>query len=239
MKKKPAIERHLLCMTFRYGVPACGSPINNDLVRGQWGWDGALISDCGAIYGFLPFSPPSSGWAADTGAESAAAAGVEPAAEGATSSSAGSAADLSAGAAASAGTAEGGGGSGAGAGSVAYPPVGTAGHNYTRTMAATCRAALVQGGCDCSCDLGGVPPFYAANLPAAVHSGAVSAAAVDTAAARMFTLMLRLGMLDPMGGQPMLDIPPEVRPASRSFQPQWRQLDFVRTSVRTPHAAYV
>jgi beta-D-xylosidase 4 len=34
-----------------YGVPACASPINNGIVRDEWGWDGMFISDCGAISG--------------------------------------------------------------------------------------------------------------------------------------------------------------------------------------------
>lgn len=28
-----------------YGTPACASPINNDIVRDSWGWDGFFISD--------------------------------------------------------------------------------------------------------------------------------------------------------------------------------------------------
>jgi hypothetical protein len=27
-----------------YGTPACASPVNNDLARGEWGWDGFVIS---------------------------------------------------------------------------------------------------------------------------------------------------------------------------------------------------
>jgi beta-glucosidase-like glycosyl hydrolase len=32
-----------------YGIPACASPVNNALVRAEWGWDGFVISDCGAV----------------------------------------------------------------------------------------------------------------------------------------------------------------------------------------------
>ena len=35
-----------------YGVPSCAHPINNELVRAEWGWDGFFISDCGAVYHF-------------------------------------------------------------------------------------------------------------------------------------------------------------------------------------------
>ena len=34
-----------------YGVPACASPLNNEIARGAWGWDGFVISDCGAVDG--------------------------------------------------------------------------------------------------------------------------------------------------------------------------------------------
>jgi beta-glucosidase-like glycosyl hydrolase len=88
------------------GTTLKGSPINNELVRGQWGWEGAIISDCGAIYGFETFG-------------------------------------------------------------FQHSP----GHNYTGTGTDTCKAALVQGGCDCSCDMGGVVPFYTAFLPAAIKAG--------------------------------------------------------------------
>ena len=32
-----------------YGIPSCAHPINNALVRKEWGWDGFFISDCNAI----------------------------------------------------------------------------------------------------------------------------------------------------------------------------------------------
>lgn len=32
-----------------YGVPACASTANNDIARDSWGWDGFVISDCGAV----------------------------------------------------------------------------------------------------------------------------------------------------------------------------------------------
>jgi len=35
-----------------YGVPSCANPINNDLVRTEWGWDGFFISDCDALKHF-------------------------------------------------------------------------------------------------------------------------------------------------------------------------------------------
>lgn len=35
-----------------YGIPSCAHPINNDLVREEWGWDGFFISDCNAIEHF-------------------------------------------------------------------------------------------------------------------------------------------------------------------------------------------
>ena len=32
------------------GVPSCAnSRFQNDVVRGEWGWDGYIVSDCGAI----------------------------------------------------------------------------------------------------------------------------------------------------------------------------------------------
>jgi beta-glucosidase-like glycosyl hydrolase len=35
-------------------VPSCAwSWANNDVVRGQWGWDGFFVSDCGAIDGIV------------------------------------------------------------------------------------------------------------------------------------------------------------------------------------------
>jgi beta-glucosidase-like glycosyl hydrolase len=34
-----------------YGIPACASPVNNEVARAAWGWDGFVISDCGAING--------------------------------------------------------------------------------------------------------------------------------------------------------------------------------------------
>lgn len=35
-------------------VPSCAwSWANNDVVRGQWGWDGFFVSDCGAIDGIF------------------------------------------------------------------------------------------------------------------------------------------------------------------------------------------
>ena len=37
------------------GVPSCAnSKFNNDLVRGEWGWDGFFVSDCNALTDFLP-----------------------------------------------------------------------------------------------------------------------------------------------------------------------------------------
>lgn len=36
----------------QYGVPSCAHPINNALVRQEWGWDGFFISDCNAIEHF-------------------------------------------------------------------------------------------------------------------------------------------------------------------------------------------
>ena len=35
-----------------YGIPSCAHPINNALVRGEWGWEGFFISDCNAIEHF-------------------------------------------------------------------------------------------------------------------------------------------------------------------------------------------
>lgn len=32
-----------------YGIPACASPINNLVLRQQWGFNGWVISDCDAI----------------------------------------------------------------------------------------------------------------------------------------------------------------------------------------------
>eukprot|EP00936_MAST-01D_sp_MAST-1D-sp1_P002142 g2142.t1 len=32
-----------------YGIPACASPLTNTLARQMWGWDGFVISDCGAV----------------------------------------------------------------------------------------------------------------------------------------------------------------------------------------------
>eukprot|EP00040_Diaphanoeca_grandis_P037541 m.245586 g.245586 ORF g.245586 m.245586 type:complete len:1015 (+) comp33837_c3_seq28:144-3188(+) len=34
-----------------YGEPSCASTINNDIARDEWGWDGFVISDCGAVSG--------------------------------------------------------------------------------------------------------------------------------------------------------------------------------------------
>ena len=27
-----------------YGVPSCAHPFNGDVLRGEWGWDGALLT---------------------------------------------------------------------------------------------------------------------------------------------------------------------------------------------------
>ena len=32
-----------------YGVPACANTANNEIARDGWGWDGFVISDCGAV----------------------------------------------------------------------------------------------------------------------------------------------------------------------------------------------
>jgi len=34
-----------------YGVPACASNLTNLLARGEWGWEGMVTSDCGAVDG--------------------------------------------------------------------------------------------------------------------------------------------------------------------------------------------
>ena len=34
-----------------YGVPACANKANNEIAREGWGWDGFVISDCGAVQG--------------------------------------------------------------------------------------------------------------------------------------------------------------------------------------------
>ena len=34
-----------------YGIPACANPVNNEIARDAWGWDGFVISDCGAVSG--------------------------------------------------------------------------------------------------------------------------------------------------------------------------------------------
>lgn len=37
-----------------YGIPACGSPLLlSNLLRGEWGFKGHVVSDCGAIYDFV------------------------------------------------------------------------------------------------------------------------------------------------------------------------------------------
>jgi beta-glucosidase-like glycosyl hydrolase len=114
-----------------YGAPACASPVNNDVARAEWGWDGFVISDCGAVEGIK------------------------------------------------------------------------ASHNYTQSDAATIAMALNQGGVDVNCG-GGSPPYYTRHVCAAVAAGAIAAADVDRAARRYFTVVLRLGMLDPMEGQPLV-----------------------------------
>jgi beta-glucosidase-like glycosyl hydrolase len=32
-----------------YGIPACAHPFHNEVLRGEWGWDGFIVSDCSAI----------------------------------------------------------------------------------------------------------------------------------------------------------------------------------------------
>ena len=51
-------------------MPSCAHPINNALVRREWGWDGFFISDCNAIEHFcahnysLGRAPGTNAWAA-------------------------------------------------------------------------------------------------------------------------------------------------------------------------------
>ena len=66
------------------------------------------------------------------------------------------------------------------------------GHNYTSTVDETARAALVDG-VDFNCG-----PFYKVQLYTALQSGAVSEADVDLAASRVYTMHIKLGLLDPM-----------------------------------------
>eukprot|EP01044_Picomonas_judraskeda_P007542 COSAG03_NODE_814_length_5756_cov_5.017324_9_plen_46_part_00 len=32
-----------------YGIPACASPINNAITRGEWGWDGVSTLSLGVL----------------------------------------------------------------------------------------------------------------------------------------------------------------------------------------------
>jgi beta-glucosidase-like glycosyl hydrolase len=32
-----------------YGIPSCAQPFHNQVLRGEWGWDGFITSDCSAI----------------------------------------------------------------------------------------------------------------------------------------------------------------------------------------------
>ena len=80
------------------------------------------------------------------------------------------------------------------------------GHNYTHSVGATLRAALVQGGIDYNCG-----PLYRVQLAAALRNGTVSRAEVEAAARRVFTTAVELGLLDPMDEvtQPLLSLGPE------------------------------
>ena len=79
------------------------------------------------------------------------------------------------------------------------------GHNYTSTVDETARAALVDGGVDFNCG-----PFYKVQLYTALQSGAVSEADVDLAASRVYTMHIKLGLLDPMEAQDYVKIGPEA-----------------------------
>jgi hypothetical protein len=45
-------ENHCQCKrrSARAGIPSCtDGAFQNDVMRGQWGWDGFIVSDCGAV----------------------------------------------------------------------------------------------------------------------------------------------------------------------------------------------
>lgn len=80
------------------------------------------------------------------------------------------------------------------------------GHNYTPgSVDATMHAALVEGGIDYNCG-----PLYKTNLYSVLQRGGVSHADIDQAAGRIYSTMIKLGMLDPMEGQAYTTIPPEA-----------------------------
>lgn len=74
------------------------------------------------------------------------------------------------------------------------------GHNYTRNASDTIRAALVQGGTDADCPVSS-NNFYSLYIKDALKTGAIAKTDVDRAARRVFRMMFKLGMLDPMEQQ--------------------------------------
>ncbi len=74
------------------------------------------------------------------------------------------------------------------------------GHNYTRNASDTIRAALVQGGTDADCPVSS-NNFYSLYIKNALKTGAIAKTDVDRAARRVFRMMFKLGMLDPMEQQ--------------------------------------
>ena len=73
------------------------------------------------------------------------------------------------------------------------------------------RTALVVGGIDYNCG-----SLYKTNLFNMLQAGAVTKADVDQAVKRVYKTMILLGMLDPMEGQPLVHLGPEVVDSSES-----------------------